>query len=174
MDKKEKALVLLMRIGLIALSLIGVAACAWYVFHVSLGAYIAQPAESGVLGAYHDLQEALAWIRLIFYWLVSLGCFVIVGILWSVTVRISHGSVFSEPVAKRISVCGKILIADSLALIFFESATAAAGLEPFAVFYIALGVLGLILSLVLFTAAYYDKKAANEISKLTEGVGAKA
>jgi hypothetical protein len=110
-----------------------------------------------------SVSDYYLWALLIFFWMVSIPCFIILVFIWKIANFIKTGSVFTHQVAKIAKLCSLILFGD-IAL-FFTGNIIFFLIEPyyysiFAFISIFLILTGLTLALFAAILSHYINKAA--------------
>lgn len=133
---------LLARLSILAMGICGICICAcWYPFEISLNAF-----GGGT--------TSLMWAQLCFDWLVSLPCFLILGIAWTVAISMKK-EIFTRKNSDRLKLCGWILLCDTLIYLLGNLAFMLMEQNVFAIFHFFMALLALIVSLLFFMAGYY-------------------
>ncbi len=143
----KRSLFILARIAIIVIAVCGLCICGFvYPFLVSLNGL-----SKGT--------EITMWSQLIFYWLSSVPCFIVLGYAWRVS-----ASFKTELFTRENSACFKnsaiLLLADSIFFFIGNLVFALMGYNPFAILFFFLVVTALSVSLALGAAGYYVAKAA--------------
>jgi len=151
------------RCAIVIIALCGVTVCAlWYPFSFSI-------LKVGLISAdLSALTTAQSWVSLAFYWAASVPCFAILAIAWKISARLKTGRLFTEEVAKMISLCAKILLID-LGVFFIGNAVfLLLNMNDFAIAYFLLIAGGAALTVFLFVLSRYVYKAAR-LQELSDG-----
>ena len=164
--KKNRLIVFCIRLSLIVICLVGIAICSfWYPFQVSLTA-IGVPSGERVNPT--DAQLTEYWIQLIFYWLASIPCFIVLIIGWLISSDVISGQVFSKKDSTRLKRSACILFIDSILFLLAQFVFTLLQWNPFAPILSTVGVIGLILGFVLYLSGRYVNEAA-KIKEENEG-----
>lgn len=143
---KTDKLSVLLKGGIIVFGICGLLMCVlWYPYTVSL------TAENSVE----------KWIQLIFYWLVSIPCFVILVFAWRITGSIKTDEVFTKKTAKCIKLCMFILFMDVCVFFIGNVVFMILGWSKLAFVNLMLAAIGLVVTSVLLVACHYVEKGAN-------------
>ncbi len=155
---------LLVKGAIIALGLCGLFMCVvWYPFSISLSAM-------GVVSANPSLSQNIElWTQLIFYWVVSVPCFIVLIFAWKITGSIKNDEVFSHKVVNLIKKCAAVLVIDIVVFLVGNIIFLAVGWNDFAIVYFMIAVVGLIIVSVLLTLSHFAEKAV-ELKEETEGL----
>lgn len=141
----------------------GLLMCAlWYPFSISF-------MVMGVVDVVPTLEQNIAmWTQLVFYWAVSVPCFLILAFVWKMTDSIKKDQFFSYKIAKSMKNCALLLFID--VLVFFAGNTVFffLGWNVFAIIYYIIAVVGLAVSSIFLVASHFVYKAAQ--LKETEGL----
>lgn len=155
--QKHGMIVICLRISLIIICVLGVAICALaYPFQVSLTA-IGVPSGERVPPTMEQYIEY--WVQLGFYWIASIPCFLILLFGWDISSEIKKGNAFSMKVSKKLDIAAKILFVDSMIYLLAQLVFTMLDWNPFVIIMIIVGLIGLILSFVLYLAARYVQQA---------------
>ena len=168
MDRKKenKLIALCIRLSIIVIALVGLALCIfWYPFRIS---FTAVGAPSGERVDPTGAQLVEYWVQLIFFWLASLPCFVILVYGWLISGNVRRDRVFTSDTAGKLKTASKILFIDSLIYLAAQLVFTLLRWNPLAPILAVVCVIGLILSFVLFLAGRYVGEAA-KIKEENEG-----
>ncbi len=137
---KQASIVGLIRLSIMIVALVGLCVCLfWY------------PYVTG---------KAYRWLQLAFYWVTSLPCFAILGIGWSLTGDIKKEQEFTVQTARKFLWVFYLLFADACLYLVGNLAFMLLRWNTFyAPIYLALGVMGLILSFFAYIVSLYIRKA---------------
>lgn len=147
--------ILAVRAALLLLAVLGLLFCAiWYPFSVSL--------SGGMWWGHVPTREEniRMWTQLLFYWLSSVPCFVLLGILWRVSGTMRTETLFCEQNVRRLRTSCIILAADEGLFLAGNILFFVWGWNDFAIVYFAFAGGGLAVLAGLSVAARYLKKAA--------------
>lgn len=155
---------LLVKGAIIALGLCGLFMCVvWYPFSISLSAM-------GVVSANPSLSQNIElWTQLIFYWVVSVPCFIVLIFAWKITGSIKNDEVFSYKVINIIKKSATLLVIDIVVFLVGNIIFLAVGWNDFAIVYFMIAVVGLVIVSVLLTLSHFAEKAV-ELKEETEGL----
>lgn len=157
-ERKYGMIVICLRISLILICFLGVAICALaYPFQVSLTA-IGVPSGERVPPTIEQYIEY--WVQLSFYWIASIPCFLILLFGWNISSEIKKGNAFSMKVSKKLNTGAQILFVDSMLYLAAQLVFTMLDWNPFVLILSIVGLIGLILSFVLYLAARYVREAA--------------
>ena len=142
----KKSLCYLTRSAILMMALCGVCICVClYPFLVSLNGF-----DKG--------SEAVMWSQLIFYWLSSVPCFIILGFGWKIA-----SSIKTEPFihknAKLLKIGATLLFADSVFFFIGNIVFMFTGYNPFAIAFFMLVIIAMIASLALAVVGHYVTRA---------------
>lgn len=150
----NKNISLMLKFVIIFIALVGLLICTlWYPFSLSLTAI-------KFISPVSQLQKVEFWVQLMFYWLVSIPCFVMLIFYWKIANLIRKDKAFSINVVKKLNTTIKILGIDLV--IFFIGNIVFTFLEwnDFALFYFILALLGLCIVCVTCILSHFVKEAA--------------
>jgi hypothetical protein len=99
------------------------------------------------------------WSQLIFYWIASVPCFIVLGYAWQVSASFKS-ELFTHENANSFRISAILLLADSIFFFIGNLVFALMDLNPFAIIFFFLVVASLSVSLALGAAGYYVAKAA--------------
>lgn len=143
----KQSLYYLVKASIVAVALCGICICVClYPFLVSLG------------GLDHGLEIILR-IQLIFYWLSSVPCFVILGIGWRIASSIKT-ELFTHSNAKLLKDSAILLFVDAVVFLLGNLILMVLGYNPFAIAFFLLVVVALVVSLALGVAGHFVTRAA--------------
>lgn len=143
----KRSLFVLARIAITVIVICGLCICGFiYPFLVSLNGL-----SKG--------SEIVMWSQLIFYWLSSVPCFIILGYAWKVS-KSFKTELFTCENAKCFRNSAILLLVDSIFFFIGNLVFALMGYNPFAILFFFLIVTALSVSLALGAAGYYVAKAA--------------
>lgn len=142
----KKSLYYLVKSAIIIVALCGLCICGClYPFLVSLNGL-----DRG--------SEAVMWSQLIFYWLTSIPCFIILGIAWNIASSIK-AELFTHRNAKLLKNSAIILFVDSIVFFIGNFVFMLIGYNPFAIAFFMLVIIALIASLALAVVGHYVTRA---------------
>lgn len=146
------------RFFLVAVAVCGIYLCIFgYPFLASLSS----------LSSLANEYQIGAW--LIFLWVVSIPCFVILILMWKISCAVKKEMVFTLAIAKRVKACSQILFIDtSFLLIGGIVFTAFRVIDIFIPIIFILSIFGFFLAFVAAVSSHYIAKAA-EIKEENEG-----
>ncbi len=138
------------KLSIIAVGVIGIAVCLFWF-----------PFDGEFSGSHTELiSETAYYLRLGFYLACTLPCFIILGIGWALTADIKSENEFSLPAAKKFRAVFFLLFFDCLFFLFGNFLLILLGLHSsFVLIYIALGIVGIILSFLSYVLSVYILKA---------------
>ena len=147
----NKNIGLCIRIAVLTVTLAGVLLCAFGYPDLVMFSSLAFPSEKETLFFYSQL---------IFYWAVSVPCFIIMALIWNVSTRIRRGETFSFKIYRYLRISATILFADCG--VFFVGNTVFYLLDsnPFFVFYLIIGMVGVAIALCATALSAMAKNAA--------------
>ena len=153
-----KALCFWVRCAMIAIAICGVGVCAfWYPFSITLTTSGLQ--ESGLVAF---------WTQLIFYWLTSLPCLVVLCIGWKIAAAIKSDALFKEENAKAVKTAVQILFADIAVFLIGNVVFLVLGWNDFALLYLFFAIIGLVVAIFMAILSHYLYRAA-ELQEESEG-----
>lgn len=160
---KTSKLSVVVKGSIIAFGLCGLVMCLlWYPFSISLS-------TMGVVAATPTLEQNVQmWTQLLFYWGVSIPCFIVLAIAWRISTAIKKDEVFSSKVAKQIKKCTIILLVDVIIFFIGNIVFMLLGWNDFAFIYFIIAVIGIVVVSVLSVVSHYVTKAAI-LQEETEG-----
>lgn len=135
--------------------LCGAAVCVlWYPFSISLTS-VGVTADSVT-----KAQRTEFWTQLLFYWSVSIPCFLVLIIAWRLPMFRKTGASFSFKDAKRLRIISGILYADCVVFFIGNLVFTLLKWNDFAMIYIIVLAAGLASAAGFTVLSYYVKKAA--------------
>ena len=144
----KRSLCFFVRVAIIMVFICGVCICAGlYPFLVSLNGL-----NKGI--------EAVMWSQLIFYWITSIPCFMILGVGWKISSSITD-ELFTNKNAKYLKISAIILFVDSVVFLIGNLVFMIMEYNVFAIVFFMLDIIALVVSLALGVAGYYVKTATN-------------
>lgn len=99
-------------------------------------------------------SEAVMWSQLVFYWITSIPCFIILGIAWKIASSIK-AELFTHKNAKLLKNSAIFLFVDSIVFFIGNLVFMLMGYNPFAIAFFMLVIIALIASLALAVAGHY-------------------
>ena len=142
----KKSLYYLVRSAIFIVALCGLCICGClYPFLVSLNGF-----DKG--------SETVMWSQLIFYWISSIPCFIILGIAWRIAASIKT-ELFTHNNAKLLKSSALLLFADSIVFFVGNFVFMFMGYNPFAIAFFMLVIVALIASLALAVVGHYLTRA---------------
>ena len=142
----KKSLYYLVKSAIIIVALCGVCICSClYPFLASLNGL-----DKG--------SEAVMWSQLIFYWLTSIPCFIILGVAWKIASSIKT-ELFTHKNAKHLKNSAILLFVDSIVFFIGNFVFMLIGYNPFAIAFFMLVIIALIASLALAVVGHYVTRA---------------
>ncbi|MBQ8850735.1 MAG: DUF2975 domain-containing protein [Clostridia bacterium] len=142
----KRSLFILARILIIVIALCGLCICGFiYPFLVSLNGL-------------DKVSEITMWSQLIFYWLSSVPCFVILGLAWKVSASFKS-ELFTFENASRFKLSSLLLFADAVFFFVGNLIFTLIGCNPFVIIFFFLIVTALSVALALGAAGHYVAKA---------------
>ena len=156
---KNSLIALFVRLIIIFIAACGLAICVfWYPLSISLS--VMGLADSVPVPTFE--QNIEMWTQLIFYYLVSLPCFIILFLAWLITCSIKKGAFFSKKNVKIIKSSALILFIDLMVFLIGNVVFLILGwnyFALFALFYFRLFVIGLGLTILIMFFEKYLKKS---------------
>ena len=151
---KNSLIALFVRLIIIFIAACGLAICVfWYPFSISLSVM-------GLADSVPTFEQNIEmWTQLIFYYLVSLPCFIILFLAWLITCSIKKGAFFSKKNVKIIKLSALILFIDLMVFLIGNVVFLILGWNYFALFYFRLFVIGLGLTILIMFFEKYLKKS---------------
>ena len=134
------------KLAIVIVALCGLCICGcFYPFLVSLNGF-----DKG--------SEVVMWSELIFYWVTSIPCFIILGVAWRIASSIKTEP-FTHKNAKLFKNSAILLFVDSIVFFIGNLVFMLMGYNPFAIAFFMLVIIALIASLALGVVGYYVTKA---------------
>ena len=153
-----KSLCFWVRCAIVAMAICGICVCAfWYPRSISWTTDTLQKA-----------RETAYWMQIVFYWLTSLPCFAVLAIGWKLTTAIQAETLFQAENAKAVKMAVQILFADIAVFLIGNVVFLTLGWNDFALLYLFLAVLGLVIGVFMAILSHYLYKAA-ELQEENEG-----
>ena len=151
---KNSSIALFIRLIIIFIAACGLAICVfWYPFSISLSVM-------GLADSVPTFEQNIEmWTQLIFYYLVSLPCFIILFLAWLITCSMKKGSFFSKKNVKIIKLSALILFVDLMVFLIGNVVFLILGWNDFALIYFILFVIGLGLTILIMFFETYLKKS---------------
>lgn len=151
------------RITIIAIGLCGLSICAfWYPYSISL-------TTMGVINATPTAEQSIRiWIQLVFYWIVSVPCFLILFFAWKISSALDKEELFSNKIVDLIKLKIVILLIDLLVFLIGNIIFVFLKWNDFAIIYFMITVIGLVVVGLLWVALYVLKKGI-EMQEEIEG-----
>ena len=145
----------MVKISTILVAMFGIIICAfWYPFSLSLS--ITGPVNSPLT----FVQKVEFYSQLIFFWIASIPCFVILLYAWRFGNAINRDEVFCIRTVSIINKCIIILFSDLALFVVGNIVFAVLGWNDFALVYFGIAVVGVIIACILAIAAHYLSRAA--------------
>lgn len=153
---KNSLIALFVRLVIVLIAACGLAICVfWYPFSIYLSVM-------GLADSVPTFEQNIEiWTQLIFYYLVSLPCFIILFLAWLITCSIKKGAFFSKKNVKIIKSSALILFIDLMVFLIGNVVFLILGwnyFALFALFYFRLFVIGLGLTILIMFFENYLKK----------------
>lgn len=158
-----KRITIIFRIAIIAIGLCGLLICAlWYPFSISL-------TTMGISTATPTTEQSIRiWTQLVFYWAVSVPCFLILIFTWKVSSALKKGELFSNKIVRLINLEISMLLIDLLVFLIGNIVFILLKWNDFAIVYFMITVIGLVV-VSLFWIALYVIKRGIEMQEEIEG-----
>ena len=133
----------IIRVSVVLLFILGIIMCAfWYPMFVSLS-------TKNIIPAHITLEEKMwYWSELIFYWLSSVPCFVILIIMWKISIDVIKMNY--NPIIKELKLVIIILIIDISVFLIGNASLSILGWDPYYFIYYAFCVIGLIVTSIFY------------------------
>ena len=148
-----KRITIIFRIAIIAIGLCGLLICAfWYPFSISLttmGTSTAAPTTE---------QNIRIWVQLVFYWAVSVPCFLILVFAWRISSAIKKEELFSNKIVRLINQEISIMLIDLFVFLIGNIVFVLLKWNDFAIIYFMIIVIGLVVISCLWIALYVIKR----------------
>ena len=106
------------------------------------------------------MQKVEFYSQLIFFWIASIPCFVILLYAWRFGNAINRDEVFCIRTVSIINKCIIILFSDLALFVVGNIVFAVLGWNDFALVYFGIAVIGVIIACILAIAAHYLSRAA--------------
>ena len=150
--------------AIVVFGLCGIIMCVlWYPFAVSfeiMGVVDVSPTPE---------QQVALWTQLLFYWGVSVPCFLILAFSWKITDAIKNDAFFSYKIAKKINFCAMLLFVDVIIFFIGNTVFLLLNWSVFVLVYYIIAVVGLAVASVFAAIAHFVSKAA-KLKEETEGL----
>lgn len=152
---KTKFMSFIIKTSVIFLAILGLIICAfWYPFSISITIW-------GTNVPDQILENNLEfYTQLIFFWIVSIPCFIILFMIWKLGNAIKRDNVFNTQTALLVDRCVKILFIDIIVYTLGNIVFLLLGWNDFAFIYFGIAIVGLVIASVLSVASHYLFKAA--------------
>ena len=161
---KKNMIALFLRISIIIVGLFGIVMCVFmYPFAVSLNTYGLMDVEPATIQ-----QLIRSWVQLSFYWIASIPCFIILIIIWKISIIIKKDDLFSNNIVNLINIVIYTLFID---LTFFLVGNVIFLILRWRIFnalYFMLIILGLVIISFFWIASEIIKKGI-EYKEVVEG-----
>ena len=146
---------ILAKTAILLMGACGLAMCAyWYPFSIKITA-------GWIDGAVITPEQYTEfWTQLIFYWVVSIPCFIILAIAWKISDAIKRETIFSRRTARLIKNCITIFLVDEVVFFIGNFVFWRLDWNAFAVLYLAVGVMGFVVSGLTYIISHYIIQAA--------------
>ncbi len=135
---KNSLIANLIRSVIIVIAICGLLVCAfWYPFSISLsviGVVDAKPTQ---------MQNIQMWSQIIFYWMVSIPCFVILVLSWLITNSMKKENFISNNNVKMLKICSLILLTDLMVFLIGNVIFLILGWNVYAIVYFMLFAIGI-------------------------------
>lgn len=156
---------ILLKSSIIILGLCGLITCLlWYPFSISLS-------TMGVVEATPTLEQNIQmWTQLLFYWLASIPCFIVLAIAWKISNEMKREKTFRYKVAKLIKICAIILSVDLAMFLIGNMVFLRLNWNDFALIYFIIAAIGTVVVNILFIWSNFVIKAANLQEELEESL----
>lgn len=158
-----KKITLIFRIAIIAIGICGLLICAlWYPFSISLttmGTSNATPTAE---------QSVRIWVQLVFYWVVSVPCFLILVFTWKVSSALKKEELFSKKIVRLINLEISTLLIDLLVFLIGNIVFILLKWNDFAIVYFMITIIGLVVVSFFWIALYVIKRGI-EMQEEIEG-----
>lgn len=151
---KNSLITLLVRLVIIFIAALGLSMCVfWYPFTISLSVM-------GVVDSTPTMQQNIEiWTQLLFYWVVSLPCFVILFLAWLITNSIKKEVFFSERNVKILKISALILFVDLIVFLIGNVVFLILGWNDFVLIYFIFFVIGVGITTLIKVFEQYLKKS---------------
>lgn len=158
----RKSIVLLIsRSAIIIFALVGIAICAAYPYMIAI--------TTGLMFRPEASDHSVLYIQLIFYWLTSLPCFVILGIAWKITTLVERDEIFSRETARLLKLSAVILFCDILAFLIGNLIFLFLEWNGFAIVHFSISTVGVVVALFLLVMMHFVE-SASLLKEETEGI----
>jgi hypothetical protein len=159
----NKRIALILKSVIIMITLIGLTICIiWYPFSISL-------TTIGTVNSNITISQTIEfWIQLVFYWLASVPCFIVLFFSWLITDFIKADEVFSFKVANLLNKSSKTLLLDLLIFLVGNIIFVCLKWNDFALIYFFIALIGFCLVAITFIISHYVVEAAN-LREINEG-----
>ena len=158
----RKSIVLLIsRSAIIIFALVGIAICAAYPYMIAI--------TTGLMFRPEASDHSVFYVQLIFYWLTSLPCFVILGIAWKITALINKDEIFSKKTVRLLKLSAVILFCDILVFLIGNLIFLFLEWNGFAIVHITISMVGVVAALFLLVMMYFAENASL-LKEETEGI----
>jgi hypothetical protein len=154
----NKNIALILKSVIIIVAILGLMICSiWYPFSISLTAV-------GTVNTSITLAQKIEiWTQLIFYWLVSIPCFIILIYSWFITNSVKANEVFTLKVSNLLKKCARILLFDLIIFLIGNTIFMCLGWNDFALIYFLLAIIGFCVATVTLIIAHYVTEATKLI-----------
>ena len=154
---------LLFRVSLIIVAVFGILICAlWYPFTISLTSF-------GIVDYSPTVEQVTRfWVTLSFYWVVSVPCFVVLFILWKISIYLKKNDFFTNNVVVLMKRIVFILLIDLFIFLIGNVVFLLLKWNDFAIIYFMITVLGLVVICFLYVGIIIIKKGI-ELKEDLEG-----
>ena len=150
---KINKITLLFRVSLIIVAVFGILICAlWYPFTISLTSF-------GIVDYSPTVEQVTRfWVTLSFYWVVSVPCFVVLFILWKISIYLKKNDFFTNNVVVLMKRIIFILLIDLFIFLIGNVVFLLLKWNDFAIIYFMITVLGLVFICFLYVGIIIIKK----------------
>lgn len=147
---------IMIKASIIVFALCGIIMCAfWYPFSVSLTTMGTLDYTTPTVA-----QNVRMWSQIVFYWVVSIPCFVILWMAWKISNAIKNDVFFSLKVAKLVKCSTVTLFIDIIVFFVGNVVFLILKWNDFYMIYFLIAVVGLAISSMLLALSHFIVQAA--------------
>ncbi len=150
----NKKIGICIKVAVVVVTLAGLLMCAWYPYDVLFSSLAWR------LGVPDVVQMVKFIARVAFSWGVSIPCFMIMGLMWKVSARISRGETFSFDIYKYLRLSATTLFIDCGVYFVGNAVFYALGCNPLFIVYMIIGIIGVAVAFCMAALASMAKNAA--------------
>ena len=154
---KNKLFLSLCRVSILFLFCVGICICLWW-YPLSIS-FCTVGLVSGESVPVEHAREVACWVQLLFAYLASVPCFVVLALGFRATVYAGRDEFFTKKNALLFKVIAIMLFVDSIVFIIGNMVFMFLGWNPFASLYYVIGVIGMIFALGSYFSYRYLEKA---------------